>query len=208
MNTRYVNICLALVLFLLALETALPNERAGASDGAMQNRTRTPTATKKKPSATPTFTRKARRAYGPGGNNDGVVGGIVLPDSARATEGDNSLDVAFRSRELWFSAFVYADTSAKKTDGDGIRRVVISIAQVNPDGSEEEVNTQTENAAPFCVFGNSRPQCDGRNFVRGGKWPSSGKPVRLDLVHKARIEITTAEPDHFPFWFFDFTFQQ
>ena len=136
-----------------------------------------------------------------------MVGGILLPDSALATEGEGQLDVVFRSRELWFSAFVYADTSKKKTDGDGIKRLTISISQVNEDGSEEEVNTQTENNAPFCVFGNSKPQCDGRNFIRGGKWPSTGLPVRLDLVHKVRITIETDEPDRFPIWFFDFTFQ-
>ncbi len=121
---------------------------------------------------------------GSSASNGGRV--VLLPgfDPAAVTD-----PVLFRGRmALRVAVF---DSRVGETDGDGIQTVTFAIVD---DFQGETVYANTEEAAPFCLFGGNDPLCSTFIFARNGlRWPS-GVPI-FNERYVAQIDIVADNGD-------------
>lgn len=148
-------------------------------------------------------------AYGPGGNSDNVIGGIVVPSDARILNysQDNDLEVSLKS-PLWFRVLAYVPSAdGHNKDGAGIKEVRFQIVGPLASGENGIVHEQTEQNAAYCVFGNSEPACPGWDFAANdNKWPG-GEQVQFGENYHVQLNIEGIDGHNQASWNFNFTIE-
>jgi hypothetical protein len=145
--------------------------------------TSAPTATAPRP-PTPTATPLPQRAdpFVPGGGDPkGLIGKMVLPGYGGSAE---QVDLPVFDQQVVFQLLVN-DPGFGLQDGAGINSVDITI--FDPNGLV--VQTRTEVNAPYCAFGNDRPECPAWIFAEHGNlWPN-GIPVCRGQGYQAIMTV-------------------
>ena len=161
--------------------------------------TRKPTVAAPKP-PTPTQTAVPQQAdpFVPGGGDPkGLIGRMILPGYGGSSE---QVDLPVFNQQIVFQLLVY-DPDFGSHDGAGINSVEITI--FNPNG--EVVQTRTEQNAPYCAFGNDRPECPAWKFAEhGNQWPN-GSPVCRGQGYQAIMTVSAQDGNNDgALWRFDF----
>jgi hypothetical protein len=100
-----------------------------------------------------------------GGDPKGLIGKMVLPGYGGSA---GQVDLPVFDQQIVFQLLV-RDPDFGPHDGAGINSVEITI--YDPNGLV--VQTRTEQNAPYCSFGNDRPECPAWNFAaHGNLWPN------------------------------------
>jgi hypothetical protein len=167
-----------------ATQTPLPPTDTAVPPTATQvPPTLEPTVAAPKP-PTPTNTAVPQQAdpFVPGGGDPkGLIGKMLLPGYGGSS---GQVDLPVFNRQIVFQLLVY-DPGFGSQDGAGINSVEITI--FNPNG--EVVHTRTEQNAPYCAFGNDRPECPAWIFAEhGNQWPN-GSPVCRGQDYQAIMTI-------------------
>jgi hypothetical protein len=149
-------------------------------------------------------------AFGPGGNSDNVMGGIVLPGDASIDryEPNNNLNVVLKS-PLWFRVLAYVPSAdGHNRDGAGIKEVRFEITGPVANGENGPVYQHTEQSAAYCVFANSEPACPAWDFAANdNKWPD-GESVQVGENYHVQINIDGIDGRNQASWNFNFTIEE
>ncbi len=166
----------------------------------------TPTATPVKRGPTPTATPFAvsyTDAPNTDGNPDDLEGRLLIPHNAIVA---NSTIPIFRD---WF-VFQLDVRDPDASADNGIRSVEFRIV----DDEGNEVYTNIENSAPYCVFPNQTAECNQIwSFAQSGyRWPLPGEntvrpsanPINYNTVYRAYLTASTKDDSKEGNWNFRF----